>query len=100
MALVSLDELDFRLRLNLERNDGGSIVDPLAPQFEQLANEATVIVLRHVKRENDPWPGDQVPDDIKAAILMVARNLWDEVEEPISSAVVNLLRGRRDPTLA
>jgi hypothetical protein len=100
MALVSLDDLDFQLRLDLARDDVGTIDDPLAPQFQRLADRASLIVLRHVKREDDPWTEEDAPDDIRAATLIVARNLWDEVDEPVSDAVVNLLRGRRDPTLA
>jgi hypothetical protein len=100
MALVSLDDLDFQLRLDLARDGAGTIDDPLAPQFLKLADRASLIVLRHVKREDDPWTEEDAPDDIRAATLIVARNLWDEVDEPVSDAVVNLLRGRRDPTLA
>ncbi|RVI83930.1 hypothetical protein CN188_09685 [Sinorhizobium meliloti] len=100
MALVSLDDLDFQLRLDLSRDGSGTIDDPLAPQFQKLADRASVVVLRHVKREDDPWSEADAPDDIRAATLIVARNLWDEVDEPLSEAVVNLLRGRRDPTLA
>ncbi|MBD9640744.1 hypothetical protein IB277_31085 [Ensifer sp. ENS07] len=100
MALVSLDDLDFQLRLSLSRDEAGAINDPLAPQFQKLADSASVIVLRHVKREDDPWTEETVPDDVRAAILIVARNLWDEVDEPLSAAVTSLLCGRRDPTLA
>lgn len=100
MALVTLDELDFQLRLDLSRDEEGEITDPLAPQFQKLADRASTIILRHVKREDDPWEEADVPDDIRAATLIVARNLWDEVDEPLSDPVVNLLRGRRDPTLA
>ncbi|RVJ03364.1 hypothetical protein [Sinorhizobium medicae] len=100
MALVSLDDLDFQLRLDLARDGSGTIVDPLAPQFQKLADRASLVVLRHVKREDDPWSEADAPDDIRAATLIVARNLWDEVDEPLSEAVVNLLHGRRDPTLA
>lgn len=100
MALVSLDDLDFQLRLDLARDESETIIDPLAPQFQRLADRASLIVLRHVKREDDPWAEGEVPDDVRAAILIVARNLWDEEEQPLSEAVVNLLRGLRDPTLA
>jgi hypothetical protein len=100
MALVSLEDMDFQLRLSLERDDQGVIVDSLVPQFQKLADRASTIVLRHTKREDSPWSEADAPDDIRAAVLMVARNLWDEVEEPLSDPVVNLLRGRRDPTLA
>lgn len=100
MALVSLDDLDFQLRLDLVRDGSGNITDPLAPQYQKLADRASLIVLRHVKREDNPWTEGDAPDDVRAATLIVARNLWDEEEEPLSNAVVNLLRGRRDPTLA
>lgn len=99
-ALVTLDELDFQLRLEIERDEAGEITDPLSPQYEKLADRASLIILRHVKRESDPWTAETAPDDIRAAVLMVARNLWDEKEQPLSDAVLNLLRGRRDPTLA
>jgi N-acetylmuramic acid 6-phosphate (MurNAc-6-P) etherase len=84
MALITLDDLDFQLRLDLEK----------------LADRASTIILRHVKREDAPWTEADAPEDVKAAALMVARNLWDETEQPLSEPVVNLLRGRRDPTLA
>ena len=100
MALVSLDDLDFQLRLEIGRDEAGNINDPLAPQYQKLAERASLIVLRHVKREDNPWTKETAPDDVRAATLIVARNLWDEKEEPLSTAVTNLLCGRRDPTLA
>lgn len=100
MALITLNDLDFQLRLDLQRNEQDEIIDPLSPQFQKLVDRASMIVLRHVKREVDPWSEDEVPEDIRAATLIVARNLWDEDDEPLSEPVLNLLRGRRDPTLA
>ncbi len=100
VSLVTLRELDFQLRLDLQRDNAGEINDPLSSDFEKIVDRASLIVLRHVKREADPWTADTAPDDIRAAVLMVAKNLWDETEEPLSQAVISLLRGRRDPTLA
>lgn len=99
-ALVTLEDLDFQLRLDLSRASNGSINDPLAPKYEAIADRATAIVLRHVKRSDEPWEIAETPDEVKAAILIVARNLWDEHDEPLSPAVVRLLTPFRDPTLA
>jgi hypothetical protein len=76
------------------------INDARKDHFEALAERASGIVLKHVKRLDDPWDADDAPSNVKAATLIVARNLWDEEEEPLSDPVRNLLVGYRDPTLA
>lgn len=117
VALVTLDTVNFRLRLDLERDGAGEIVDSRKEDFEQLVGDATGIVLAYLKTDGSQWtltPGvgeeaeeeeegesapTAVPASVTSAIILVVRNLYDEVEEPLSTAVKNLLHHLRDPAL-
>lgn len=115
VALVTLEDVNFRLRLDLERSEGeeeaGEFTDDRVPGFERLIEDATGIVLDYLKTDGSQWtldPGEEegedapsaVPAPVTAAIILVVRNLYDEVEEPLSPAVKSLLYRLRDPALA
>lgn len=105
VALVSIHEVDFRLRMDLQPGDARSA------GLASLIEDATGIVLDYLKTDGSQWslePDDgegeddapsAVPAPVRAAIILVVRNLFDEVEEPLSSAVKALLHRYRDPAL-
>jgi hypothetical protein len=98
MALVTLD--DAKRHLGLEGiNDRDAIVT-------QKMEEASAIVLKHVKAKDPVWTVADVPFDVKAAVKLVLYDLYylpggaGEPDSVLSQTVLNLLRGYRDPTLA
>lgn len=98
-ALVTLEDINFRLRLDLQ-HDGEAFTDPRVSDFEKLMADATAIVLDYCKKDDDEWDLETVPGTVSSAITLVVRNLYDEEEEPISEAVKALLHRHRDPSLA
>ncbi len=118
-SLVTMEDVNFRLRLDLERDGEGEFSDDRVDGFNRLNEDATGIVLDYLKTDGSQWsltPGEgeeeseegeeegetvvAVPAPVTAAIILVVRNLYDEVEEPLSEPVKNLLRRQRDPALA
>jgi len=118
VALVTLEDVNFRLRLDLERaedgeeeGEAGAFTDERVPGIQRLIEDATGIVLDYLKTDGAQWsleageeegeeaPGP-VPATVTAAICLVVRNLYDEVDEPLSPAVRALLERHRDPALA
>lgn len=97
--LVTVEDIKRRLRIDGDASD----VDLLA-----MAAQASDIVLGYLKREPggssppdaEEWDDVTVPPRIKAATLLVVRNLHDEVDEPLSQPVKNLLHRDRDPAMA
>lgn len=63
-------------------------------------NQATEIVIDYIKQPDHEWTSETVPGPISAAILLVTRNLFDEVDEPLSDPVRALVHRFRDPALA
>lgn len=95
--LVDLDAAKRQLRII------GDYADVL---LSELILQAQQVVLTHIKRVEDDFDPENseaefaaVPADIQAATLLVIRNMYRE-EEPITEAVVNLLRAYRHPSLA
>lgn len=96
-SLVTLTEVQDRLRIDGDDND---------LDLMRMAEEATDIVLNYLKRPSqqgdgyDEWTPETVPGTVRSAILLVVRNLHDELDEPLSQAVKNLVERYRDPALA
>ena len=80
-------------------------------EFKVLA--ATAILLSYLKVTEDTLPDTwytedsppvlDVPDDIKAACLLMLGELWDKRDgtcDPLTGTVTALLDRHRDPTLA
>jgi hypothetical protein len=81
-------------------------------RIERQIEEASQIVLDHIKLPSDAYqsssgaPTEDVPPQVRAAVLLVLGALYDNADgqnpdkDPISPAVISLLRSRRTPTLA
>lgn len=102
MALVTLQEADDHLRLDLQSGDERE-ADVLL-KMEQ----ATDIVLDYLKTEESGWDEETVPRSIHAAILLVLGDLWEAREGGAENGdyispngtVARLLHRFRDPALA
>lgn len=92
MALVSLADAKADLRIL----GSGEDVD-----IQNKLNTAEAIVVDYLKRPDHGWTEESAPLVVKAAILLVLRNLFDEQNsDPITPGVVSILFRQRDPTLA
>lgn len=100
VALVTLDRAVAHLRI-----DGND-------QDEELllkVTDASEVVVDYLKRPDHGWDEVTAPGQVQAAVLLVLGALWSQREgvgqnaenlDPISPAVVSLLRRMRDPALA
>lgn len=88
MNLVDLETAARCLNLDL---------DVQAEKAVDLLNGAEDIVLRHIEQTVEDL-ADDVPFNIKAAVMVVALSLHDNPEEdPLTPAAVSLLRPHRNP---
>ena len=92
-SLVSLDTLRFRGR-----------IDMLEYELQQLADDATSIVIDYLKRPDHGWTLETVPGEVRSAIVRVAVLMFDQTvsDKPvqfIDEGVVALLERHRDPAL-
>lgn len=83
-----------------------------ADEDEELAAkiaDASGIVIDYLKRPDHGWTDVTAPGQVQAATLLVLGAIWSQREgvgqgaddlDPISPAVVSLLRRMRDPALA
>ena len=93
MALVSLDTLRFHGR-----------IDMLEYELQQLADDATSIVIDYLKQPDHGWTLETVPGEVRSAIVRVAVLMLDQTtsDKPvqfIDEGVVALLERHRDPAL-
>ena len=109
-ALVSVEEADFHLRLDLE-TDGGS---PTVYTDERLSylllqiEIASDAVIDYLKYEGTGWDDETVPKVVKQAVLLVLGAYWNnrgddqKAVDPFKpdGAVARLLARSRDPALA
>ena len=99
VALVTLNAAKEHLRLDDADQD---------EEVEARIGDASDIIVDYLKRPNHGWTDQTVPGQVRAAVLLVLGSLWvnrDAVgdaadQDPISPAVVSLLRRMRDPALA
>jgi hypothetical protein len=105
MALITLEEADQHLRLDL--SDGGSpyaTTDARAAEVQRTIEHASAVTLDYLKTPDAEYDPDTVPFVIKAACLLILAALWehrgDVSYDPISPAVVSLLMRSRDPAIA
>lgn len=99
VALVTLEAAKEHLRIDADdQND----------EVTDRINDASDIVIDYLKRPDHGWTDETVPGQVRASVLLVLGALWvnrdgvgDAVDlDPISPAVVSLLRRMRDPALA
>ncbi|KSV72939.1 hypothetical protein N182_28860 [Sinorhizobium sp. GL2] len=104
MALVTLDQVNLALRLDLVDNDDR------IPDVNLKIKQAESAVIRFLKKPDHGWTEETVPGEVSAAILIVIQSLLDEADtgamlaglgtgDP-KSPVVALLYRLRDPALA
>ena len=106
MPLITLDQAKTQLRVPI---DSYEYDDDLTLKIEH----ATALVVDYLDRHEDDWvpgspqasPADQEFPLVQAAVLEVLTNLWrhrgDEGAQdgPLTTRVVNMLRGLRVPAL-
>lgn len=75
--------------------------DEFDSQLLLRCEEASGIVVDYIKRPAHGWTDMTVPSVVRAAILIVLKNLWENPDaSPISQGVIDLLVRQRDPALA
>lgn len=98
MALITLTEAKAHLGL-----DGINDRDPVVTQ---KIEEASAIVLTHIKATADQWTDQTAPADIKAATKFVLYDLYYHPEgsqtddSVLSATVISILRHYRMPSIA
>lgn len=114
MDLITIEEANDQLRLDLESDDGSPpdySEDIRFAEVERMIAAATAAVedyiAGYVAREAPTWNEDTAPPQVKAATLMILAWLWehrgDEETDPegyLSAAVKMLLHRYHDPVCA
>ncbi|MDX0310556.1 phage gp6-like head-tail connector protein [Sinorhizobium meliloti] len=104
MAVVTLEQVNLALRLDLVEND------ERIPDINLKIKQAEGAVIGYLKKPDHGWTEATVPGEVSAAILIVIQSLLDEADtgsmlvglgtgDP-KSPVVALLYRLRDPALA
>lgn len=100
VALATLKAAKDHLHIDGESDD-----DAVALKL----SDASDIVIDYLKRPDHGWTDQTVPGQVRASVLLVLGTLWADREgsgeqatdrDPISPAVVSLLRRMRDPAIA
>lgn len=99
-ALISIDRIKRHLYI-----DGGEHDADLMDR----AVEATAVVVDYLKTPHHGWTEETVPPNVRAAILLVAADLWErrgmgmkpsEGDAVLTDTVKSLLHRLRDPAIA
>ena len=99
-ALVSLDRIKRHLYVDGSEHDA---------DLADRAEEATAIVVDYLKTPNHGWTVETVPANVRAAVLLVAADLWERrgtgmkaggEETGLTATVKALLYRMRDPAMA
>lgn len=105
MAEPLVDYADVLIRCRIDDDDGS---------VPRIIEEATAVILKHIKAEDGEWPEDwgdgespetfTVPADIQHATFLMISEMYHNreasVEDLFSENVMWLLDEYRDPTLA
>lgn len=94
VALATVEEAKTRTRIDDEAEDD---------EVEAIVDQATAIVVKHLKKPDHGWTPETVPADIKAAVLVVSVRIYDDPQGDelwLNQTVRDLLNGHRDPALA
>lgn len=113
MALVTLEQVDRRLKLDLDMTLSGSppvYVDERVADIQFAMEQATDIVIDYIKKPDHEWTSADVPGGISAAIILVIAALFDDFQQAqllaalsgndLNNPVVALLYRYRDPALS
>lgn len=96
-ALVTIEEARRHLKLTTSNMADADVAADVADKAEA----ATDIVIDYIKQPDHEWTDADAPALIKAAVLLVLGDLFDNREAAtISDPVKNLLHRYRDPALA
>lgn len=104
MALVTIDQVNLALRLELVESD------ERIPDIELRISQAEDAVLDYLKKPDADWDEETVPPRVSAAVLLVVQSLLDTSDtggllpglgsgDP-KNPVVALLYRLRDPAVA
>lgn len=115
MALVTLEQVNSALRLDLQGTAPGYADDERTPDIELKIDQAQAIVLDFIQPKPDPaWTEGTAPGQVTAAIIMAIRCLLDDTDESMAmlsglsgttgadpkNPIVGLLFRLRKPSLA
>jgi hypothetical protein len=91
-VLITLHQAKAQARVEHDEHDSDMLLK---------ASSASAIVLNYLKYPDLDWTDRSVPDDVRAAVLLVFQHLYERAEgDPLSEGVKSLLHRHRDPTLA
>lgn len=104
MALVTLEQVNLALRLDLVEND------ERIPDINLKISQAEDAIIDFLKKPDHDWTADTVPGRVSAAIMLVIQSLFDEANtggllpglgtgDP-KNPVVALLYRLRSPAIA
>lgn len=109
--LVTLEQVDLALKLDLEKSGSPAIyTDPRVPDIEMKMVQATDIVIDYIKKPDHEWTIETVPPRVQAAILLVIGSLFDDFQNAtlvsalsgsdLNNPIVAMLYRLRDPSFA
>lgn len=84
------------------REDGADRIEIVQGKLD----DAEAIVIDYLKKPDHGWTSQTLPGTVRSAILLVLGTMYENREggldeaDPISPAVVSLLRRQRDPAIA
>lgn len=110
VALISVQEANDHLRLDMENDDGSPpdfSDDERFGEVTRKIDEATDIIVGYLKKPSHGWTVDTVPPRVRAAILLTLSAIWEDREgtgdgdylRP-DGAIARLLVRDRDPAIA
>lgn len=113
MALVTLEQVNKALRLDLQKSGGPlEFTDERTSDIELKMLQSEAAVIRHLKDRADPeWTKDTAPPEVTAAIILGVKSLLDEGAAEMLGALAtgvpgpnnpigSLLHSLRDPAIA
>lgn len=109
MALVTLEQVNLALRLDLEQTGSPpTFTDERTPDVELKMVQAEDAILDYLKVDADEWTAETVPGRVSAAIILAVRGLFDGEDNLLAglydndrnNPIVGLLQRLRDPAIA
>lgn len=111
MALITLEEAVHHLRLDgmvsLESGSGGEDDGGLLADLVAKMEEASAVVVNHLKTSDSSWDEDTTPYAVKAAIKLVLADMWENRGDTKDGDYISfdgpawrVLNPLRDPAIA
>lgn len=96
-SLITTDEARRQLRLT----EGDLTIADTAAAVAEKSVQATDAIIDYIERPDHGWTAETVPPVVKAAVLLMLSQLYDDaMNATITDAIKNLLRRYRKPALA